>query len=60
MKEARTLHWLPPNKVATNESGFTSLLGGYKYQATDEFINLKSTKIIGIQKRIYTPRSIEK
>ena len=28
MKETGTLHWLPPNTGATNESGFTGLPGG--------------------------------
>ncbi len=30
MKEAGTSHWNPPNTSATNESGFTSLPGGYR------------------------------
>ncbi|MBN1388453.1 MAG: fibrobacter succinogenes major paralogous domain-containing protein, partial [Bacteroidales bacterium] len=30
MKEAGTEHWDSPNTGATNESGFTALLGGYR------------------------------
>ena len=30
MKEAGTLHWSSPNTGATNESGFTTLPGGYR------------------------------
>jgi len=31
MKEAGTAHWNPPNTGATNESGFTALPSGYRY-----------------------------
>jgi uncharacterized protein (TIGR02145 family) len=29
LKETGTIHWLPPNKAANNESGFTALPAGY-------------------------------
>ena len=32
LKETGTLHWDSPNLGATNESGFTGLGGGYRYQ----------------------------
>jgi uncharacterized protein (TIGR02145 family) len=31
MKETGTTHWYSPNTGATNESGFTALADGYRY-----------------------------
>ncbi len=31
LKETGTVHWYPPNTGATNESGFSALPGGYRY-----------------------------
>ncbi|MDD2312438.1 MAG: FISUMP domain-containing protein [Petrimonas sp.] len=38
MKEAGTTHWHYPNMLATNESGFTALPGGYCYYR--EFLHI--------------------
>ena len=35
MKETGTAHWVSPNTGATNESGFTALPGGARYQGGD-------------------------
>jgi len=40
MKETGLLHWSPPNTGATNESGFTALPGGGRY---NNFFSLKNT-----------------
>ena len=38
LKEAGTSHWNTPNTEATNETGFTSLPGGYRYDYNGTFI----------------------
>jgi uncharacterized protein (TIGR02145 family) len=38
LKETGTIHWLPPNKAANNESGFTALPAGYA--GCDEYFYL--------------------
>ena len=40
LKETGTLHWDSPNLGATNESGFTGLGGGYRYQNGYNDINV--------------------
>jgi len=37
LKEAGTSHWDSPNTGATNETGFTALPGGYRYNAYGSF-----------------------
>lgn len=37
MKETGTSHWLSPNTGATNNSGFTGLPGGYRYESNGTF-----------------------
>jgi len=37
LKEAGTTHWNSPNAGATNESGFTALPGGYRYDMGEFF-----------------------
>jgi uncharacterized protein (TIGR02145 family) len=34
MKETGTAHWLAPNNGATNESGFTAIPGGFRYNGS--------------------------
>ncbi len=42
MKETGTSHWLDPNTTATNESGFTALPGGHRYN-DGSFFNMGTT-----------------
>ena len=42
MKETGTLHWASPNESANNESGFTGLPGGYRYNWSGPY-GLKNT-----------------
>ena len=42
MKETGTEHWLFPNTGATNESGFTALPGGCRYDQSGSFNFLSS------------------
>jgi uncharacterized protein (TIGR02145 family) len=42
MKETGTAHWLMPNTGATNESGFSALPGGYRYNRGGSFHTLGS------------------
>lgn len=37
MKEVGTSHWNPPNTGASNESGFTALPGGWRYNTDGSF-----------------------
>lgn len=38
LKEEDIAHWNPPNTGATNESGFSALPGGWRYDAVFDFI----------------------
>jgi uncharacterized protein (TIGR02145 family) len=41
LKEASTAHWLTPNTGATNETGFTALPGGGRYDIDGNFYPVK-------------------
>lgn len=43
LKETDTAHWSSPNTGATNESGFTALPGGFRYDAPGTYYNVGST-----------------
>jgi len=40
LKEVGTSHWLYPNTGATNETGFTGLPGGYRYNVGGSFVGI--------------------
>jgi uncharacterized protein (TIGR02145 family) len=39
LKESGTSHWISPNTGATDESGFTALPSGYRYQGVYNWVN---------------------
>lgn len=63
IKESGTKHWLYPNTGATNESGFTALPGGYRFNRGGSFHTLgsngywwtttQSIEVYAWSKRIY-------
>lgn len=42
LKETGTVHWLTPNTLATNETGFSGLPGGYRKWDTGKFLKIQT------------------